>query len=141
MRIARVEPAFSQPERRLLRLLARLYAYQEQMEGRDKGNWDMCVVPLSDSELDELRDLLDDLVLSQEFLAKSYFVENIYRKNMDAQLERRLRELYFSERSARGRRNRTMSGRHWGDFKARLGIAPSIIPLFRLGKKPAELAG
>lgn len=90
-------------------------------------------IPMTDKELEDLHFLLDEYINSREFRLKAYFVESLFDRNLDS--DARARSIYFAERAIRGRRSRTMSGRIWQNFKARLGLGltfPATRPVRRM---------
>lgn len=117
MGIYRPEPKLSKRDKRLLQLIAQLLLQHSDPDSIS-GNIPMGAVPLSDSEAEELADLIDSLVSNRRFLEVSYFVEGITAQ--DDRNESALKEIYLSARKNRGR-SRAMASTHWAQFRSRLG--------------------
>ena len=123
MAIYRPEPKLSKRDKRLLHLIAQLLLQYSEPDS-PSTNLPEGAVPLSDSEAEELANLLDALVSHKSFFEASYFVEEITAQ--DARNESALKEIYLSARQHRGR-SRAMGSAHWSEFKRRLGIRENIL--------------
>lgn len=114
-------PAYSETDKRLLSLMAKLLL--ECVDSDAAGsNLPSGVIALTDKEADELINRLEDLLNSRGFIEACYFVEGLTLPG--EQNESRLREIYLSARKRRGR-SRALASIHWSEFRSRLGIKES----------------
>ncbi len=132
MAIYRPGPKLSKRDKQLLQLTAQLLLQNSEFDPTST-NLPEGTVPLSDSEAEELADLLDALVSHKSFLETSYFVEEITAQ--DDRNESTLKEIYLSSRK-RGGRSRAMGSSHWSEFEWRLGIRKNIVRGTRTERMP-----
>ncbi|MGF3027757.1 hypothetical protein ACQVP2_33800 [Methylobacterium aquaticum] len=117
------KPIFSDAEKRLLALLAKLLI-EAPKEGKLDTNIPEGEIALSDAEAAELAENLHQLVNSRSFIEASFFAEAV----TDPAKSEQAKELYLSARKKRGR-SRVLSSNQWADFQTRLGID---IPPYRI---------
>lgn len=121
MSIQRPSVSFSNNDKRLIQLLARLLLDTEESATTNARRG---FSPLSDSEAAELANRIDETLESKEFWQAAGLIEALSRGDRsDA------REIYLSGRARNGY-SRIMSSSHYNSFLARLGFEKSVYSPF-----------
>lgn len=116
MAIYRPDLLLTKSDREVLVLLGQLALSADNLE---RGNQTCDAIALSPSEARRLLELLEQFAKSKIFLEGSYFAEGLAAG--DALTDDRLRGIYISWRSRRGRTN-VLSGQRWREFVLRAGF-------------------
>ncbi len=128
MAIRTPEVALNASDKKLLLLLGKLLTEEASTSNapRDK-------ILLSDTEAEELVQLLEKFLESRWFQESAYFVESLTR--LDEAVV--AKELFLSNRQHRGR-SRALASIHWEDFRRRFGKAPVWNPHVSATAMPFE---